>query len=297
MLTTNLPGDSVNCIGEALATKNPQQVHVAWDTIQQWLEEHDWGNLYVLFSQDSPVTRPPDEGLSATKEAMRLATAAVDEEVYGRNAEPSPYGPVVWVDYISSEEALRSWLDVFAASLESSGWSGRVRAHPQAWFPEWYEGGPRTRRPTAFLAYRLDMPDSDPSVQTRRTVAPWNTATLCRHAMEWAQFDGAQAYLSSGLSQILFDPPRSDEILDWLAGFPGAELTFLRREPFRICQMQLWGRGKRAGQCAYQLDDERLDWETIVQELTQLLIRHTDALDLAVVCPSRDAANSWFDTR
>ncbi|MDQ1539100.1 MAG: hypothetical protein QOE58_3493 [Actinomycetota bacterium] len=276
-------------IGEALATDDPRRVHVAWDSIQQRLEETE-GDLYVLFTQDSPVPRPPRERRAAVEEAMALATAAVDEEVYGRDVSPSPYGPVVWIDYITSEDDLRTWLNVFAASLEGAGWSGRVEAHPQAWFPE---GLPWTPRPTAFLAYRLDTPDSDPSVRTRRTVAPWTTVALCRDAIEWGRFEGAQAYLQTGGSQILFDPSRADEILVRITDFAGAGITFLRQEPFRICQMNLWARAEPAGQCVYQLEDERLDWKAIVQELTQLLIRHADTLDLAIVRLAQAGAHSW----
>lgn len=276
-----------------MATNDPRQVHVNWESIQGVLNEYGWDDLYLLFTQDgSPL--PRDEGLAAAEDAMQRATAAVSEEViFGRDVQPSPYGPVVWIDHLTSEDGLRTWLSVFASSLEGAGWSGRVGV-PQTGLPERYHNRPRTRRPTAFVAYQLDVPGSNPSVPTRRPVTPWDTPALCRDAMKWALFEGAQAYVDTGSYPILFDLSHSDEILAWLADFGGAGLTFLRMEPFRICEMTLMG---RVGQCVYQLDDERLDWVALVGEITQPLIRHPDALDLAFVRMERAGVNSWFDIK
>jgi hypothetical protein len=47
----------------------------------------------------------------------------------------------------------------------------------------------------------------------------------------------------------------------------------------------------------YQLDDERLDWKALVQEVTQLLVRHPDALDLAIIRQERAGPSSWFDIK
>jgi len=273
-----------------LATNDPGHVHVDWESIQQRLDDVGWDSLHLLFTQDG-TPRPVDEGLQAADEAMHAATAAVSEEViFGRDVEPSPYGPVVWIDHLTSEDGLRAWLSVFAASLEGAGWSGRVGV-PRAWPPEGVHNRRRRRSPAAYVAYRQGVPGSDPSVPTRRPVTSWDTAALCRDAMDWALFDGAQAYLDTGSLPTLFDLPRSDEILAWLANFGGAGLTFLRMEPFRICEMALLGRG---GQCVYQVDDEQLDWNALVQETTQPLIRHPDALDLAFVRLARDGGNSWL---
>lgn|GEM_PF-2445645 len=286
-------GDSVDEHWKAtLATNDPRQVRVDFESIQRRLDEYG-GDLYVLFTQDSPP-RPLDKGLAAAEEAMRRATAAVSEEVSGRSVEPSPYGPVVWIDYINSEDSLGTWLSVFAASLEAAGWSGRVGAHPQAWFPEWlqHRHGDSTRIPTAFLAYRLDVPN--PSASTERAMNPETTAARWWDAVEWVRFDGAQAYLSTGLSQVLVERSGSDEILAVAADFAGeAGLAFLRKEPFRFAQVEMsWG-----GQAVYQLDDEGLGWEALVEEITQPLIRHPDALDLAIVRPRPAWVRSWRDIR
>jgi hypothetical protein len=280
-------------LGETLGANDPRQVRVEWESIQGVLDEYGWDDLFLLFTQDSPEPRPLDEGLAAAEEeAMQRANVAVSEEVYGRSLEPSPYGPVVAIDYINSEDALHSWLSTFAASLEGAGWSGHVGAHAQVGLPEWYHNRPRTWIPTAYLAYRRDVTGSNPSAPRGWEVSLQTTATLCRVAVEWAGFDGGQVYLSTGHSRVLFDRPGADQILAWSAGLAAeAGITFVRQEPFRICEVEL----SRAGQAVYQLEDEQLGWEALVQKITEPLIRHPDALDLAIVRPRTAPVISWLD--
>jgi hypothetical protein len=47
----------------------------------------------------------------------------------------------------------------------------------------------------------------------------------------------------------------------------------------------------------YQLDDEGLGWKALVEQITQPLISHPDALDLAIVRPRPAWARSWRDIR
>jgi hypothetical protein len=281
-------------LGETLGTNDLRQVRVDWESIQRRLDETGWDDLYVLFTPDNPA-RPGDKGLAAAaEEAMHRATAAVSEDViFGRSVEPSPYGPVVWIDYLTSEDGLRTWLSTFAASLEAVGWSGLVGAHPQAWFPEWLQHRQRsaTRIPTAFLAYRLDVPSP---TGTGWAMNLETTGVRWWDAVEWAGFDGGQAYLSTGLSQVLVDRSRSDEILAFAADFAAsAGLAFLRKEPFRFARVEL----SAGGEAVYQLDDEALDWEALAEEITQPLIWHPDALDLAIVRPRPAWVSSWRGIR
>jgi hypothetical protein len=279
-----------------VAADQPRRVGIAWDSVQRRLDDYGWDELWLLFAQEGSSPRPLAEGIKAAEAAMRHATSTLADEVVGRGAEPSPFGPAVWIDHITSEEGLRVWLSAFAEHLQDAGWSGMVGAHPQAWFPEWLQELPASPRPTAYLAYTLDPPGFNPAAQAppRWAVDSETTAALCEGTVEWAWFDGASPYLSTGSSQVLSDGQGSAQMLAWSAGFAAsAGLTAVSREPFEFRQVQL----REWGQVVVQVADAQFDWKGLVDRVTLPLTWHPDVLDLAFVRPRPAWVVSWLDIR
>jgi hypothetical protein len=279
-----------------VTTEDRPRVRVAFTDIQRQLEKNGHHALYLLFALDGVDLRFLADGMTAAEAAMRHANDAVPEEsVEGESVEPSPYGPMVVVDLIGVIEDTNDWLAAFAAHLEADGWSGSLEPAPRTGLPGSLDRDRAVPRMTAFLAYRhSESRSAQEGGQWRRrgwAVDPDTTDVLCRDLIEWGAFEGADTYLSQGRSEVRVDDQNVQELLVWTAHQAGrCGVTYARKAPLRVHSAQLSSRG----QVTVQVEDERLDWRTRLDNLTWMLSRQADKMDLGFIRLSPYWALSWI---
>lgn len=279
-----------------MTSEDGPRVRVAFTDIHRQLEKNGHHPLFLLFALDGVDLRFLADGMSAVEAAMRHANATVPEEsVEGESVEPSPYGPMVVLDLIGVLEDTNGWLAAFAAHLEAAGWSGSIEPAPRTGLPRSVDRDRGVPRMTAFLAYRHSEPLSvREGGQWRRrgwAVDPDTTEVLCRDVIEWGAFPGAQTYLSQGRSEVRLDDQDVQELLVWTAHQAGrCGVTYARTSPLRVHSAQLSSRG----QVTVQVEDEELDWRTRLGNLTRMLTRQPEKIDLAFIRLSPYWALSWI---
>jgi hypothetical protein len=279
-----------------VTTEDRPRVRVAFTDIQRQVEKNGHHALYLLFALDGVDLRFLADGMSAAEAAMRHANAVVPaESVEGESVEPSPYGPMVVLDLIGKIEDLRGWLIAFAAHLEAADWSGSVEPAPQTGLPRSLDRARSVPRLTAFLAYRHNEPPAGQAGgQWRRrgwAVDPDTTDVLCRDLIDWGGFDGAETYLSQGRSEVRLADQDVQELLVWTAHQAGrCGVTYARQSPLRVHSAQLSSRG----QVTVQVEDEEHDWRTRLDNLSRMLTRQPDKMDLAFIRLSPYWALSWI---
>ncbi|HST85852.1 MAG TPA: hypothetical protein VLL08_29210 [Kineosporiaceae bacterium] len=279
-----------------MATENDPRVRVAFTDIQRQLEKNGHHAFYLLFALDGVDLRFLADGMTAAEAAMRHANAVVPaESVEGESVEPSPYGPMVVLDLIGVIEDTNGWLTAFAAHLQAAGWSGSIEPAPRTGLPRGLDRDRGVPRMTAFLAYRhTESLLSREGGQWRRrgwAVDPDTTDVLCRDLIEWGSFEGADTYLSQGRSEVRLDDQNVQELLVWTAHQAGrCGVTYARKAPLRVHSAQLSSRG----QVTVQVEDEQLDWRTRLDNLTWMLSRQADKMDLGFIRLSPYWALSWI---
>jgi hypothetical protein len=265
------------------------RVRVAFTDIHRQLEKDGHFALHVLFALDGVDLRFLADAMTAAEAAMRHANATVaPDTVEGESVEPSPYGPMVVLDLIGLIEDINGWLAAFAQHLQAAGWSGSVEPAPRTGLPRSLDQDRGIPRMTAFLAYRHNEADAGRvGGHWRRRgwgVDPDTTEVLCRDVIEWGAFPGGRTYLSQGRSEIRLDDPDVQELLIWTAHQAGrCGVTYARESPLRVHSAQLSSRG----QVTVQIEDEELGWRTRLDNLTRMLTRQPDKVDLAFIrlCP------------
>ncbi len=279
-----------------MTTMDHPRVRVAFTDIQRQLEKNGHHALYLLFALDSVDLRFLADGMTAVEAAMRHANATVPEEsVEGESVEPSPYGPMVVLDLIGVIEDTHGWLDAFAAHLEAAGWSGSIEPAPRSGLRRSLDRNHGVPRMTAFLAYRHSEAFSvREKGQWRRrgwAVDPDTTDVLCRDLIDWGVFDGAETYLSQGRAEVKLDDQNVQELLVWTAHQAGrCGVTYARKSPLRVRTAQLSSRG----QVTVQVEDELLNWRIRLDDLTWMLRRQPDQVDLGFIRLSPYWALSWI---
>jgi hypothetical protein len=272
------------------------RVRVAITDIHRQLEKNGHHALYVLFALDGVDLRLLADAMTAAEAAMRHANAVVPKDsVEGESVEPSPYGPMVVLDLIGLVEDTNGWLAAFAGHLEAAGWSGSVEPAPRTGLPRSLDRDRGVPRMTAFLAFRHSEPlSAREGGQWRRrgwAVDPDTTEMLCRDLIEWGAFGDAQTYLSQGRSEVRLDDPDVQELLVWTAHQAGrCGVTYARKSPLRVHSAQLSSRG----QVTVQVEDEQLDWRSRLDNLTWMLTRQADKVDLGFIRLSPYWALSWI---
>ena len=116
----------------------------------------------VLFTVSGFEMGSVDRSVQALTDAAEFAETLVPSDVVAhQRIDPTPYGPMIWVDYIDEMEMLEPWLLGVARHLEEAGWNGRLSGHRGTWKPDWFRNQPQRRLPSAFLAPTYDGPSLD----------------------------------------------------------------------------------------------------------------------------------------
>ena len=270
------------------------RVQIAWTSIADRLEEFGWDDLYLLLAaQGDPESLA--QTMAHARAALEHANATVENEaVQGRDVDPSPLGAVVWVDYIESEEGLRTWIAALAQDLDAAGWSGVVRAHPQVWLPDWLSSRPVKPRVTGFAAYRRSqgpqIPERTPLSTARWAVNELTTRNVSQMVLDWQSFAGATTYLSTGRAETLMSESVSAEMLVEALHLGGrAGVTCLQQHPFRLRSSVLswWG------QLVLQTDDDQAGWQERIDSVRGAMTGLPEELDLAFIRQLPQPGFSW----
>jgi hypothetical protein len=264
---------------------------IAWDAIAAELLETDELEL-VLRRGAGSAGRPLIDAIKAALAALEHANASIpDESVLGEGPEPSPYGPVVSLRYLGSEEQRRVWFEAFAAHLTAAGWDGTVQPVTREPASDAMSRLSRQPKLVAFLAYRM----TDPAAADRPTafaVDAGTTAEICRQVVDWGTVPGTSRWLRQGISTVRYEQADLVEQVRWAAEHDYATgVAFVREQPplARRAELGQWG------QVVHQLAADPPDWRGGLDDLRAVLSREAGRLDLAVVRLSRHWATSYLD--
>lgn len=271
------------------------RVEVAWGSIEGLLAVTDYPDLLFRPGGGS-AARPRTEAIAAAEAAAEYANSLMPEEsTLGEQVAPSPYGPVLLLRYLGTEAENRAWCDAYAERLTRDGWAGVVEAfrHPQLVAPRLaLQSAPKL---AAFLAYRTEPAPPGPTGPwgpQRWSVDEQMTEEICGHMVDWGLMPGAVLHLRQATNTVAFDGPDPGEHLRWAAEHDYLTgLTYLTEHPARVRQAHLGG----WGEVVYQIGAADPDWRVHLEDLRQVLIRHPDRLDLAMIRLSHIWVATWFD--
>src|SRR5690349_16554978 len=149
--------------------------------------QHNADGLQLLFrSVEADRRRPMADAMAAAEAAMTHANdSASPDTVWAESVEPSPDGPVVFLDLIGTPEQNRSWLSAFTEELTRAGWSGTLVPAPMPPPSEWMSGLDTAIRPAAYLAFQMSE-EPPPGTVGRWGPPRWavdaeTTMALCRY--------------------------------------------------------------------------------------------------------------------
>ncbi|MEU8234467.1 hypothetical protein AB0C12_33175 [Actinoplanes sp. NPDC048967] len=252
-------------------------------------------SLELLFrgtEGDSP--RSLADAMAAAGAAMTRANESVrPDAVWARSVEPSPDGPVVFLDLIGTAEQNRSWLTAFTEALTHDGWSGTVAPAP-APPSEATVGLDTAIRPAAYLGFRL-AEEPPPGTVGRWGPPRWavdtgTTTALCRYLATWAALPGAAVQLTMGRSRVEFSGGGIAEHLVWAAEHDhAAGIAYRAPGVVRRADLGVWG------EATCQVGDDNPNWRERVEHLRAPLLQFADRLDTAFVRTGRYEVISWMD--
>ena len=237
--------------------------------------------------------RPLADAMAAARAAMTHANDSVSPDtVWAESVEPSPDGPVVFLDLIGTVEQNRSWLTAFTEELTRAGWSGRLTPAPTP--PTEAAGLDTAIRPAAYLALRMNEEPPPGTVgrwgPPRWAVDAGTTTALCRYLVDWAALPGAAVQLAMGRSRLEFSGDDVTEHLVWAAEHDHtAGLAYAAPAAVRRADLGAWG------QVTCQVSDHGPDWRARVQHLRAPLLQFADRLDVAFLRTGRYEVTSWID--
>jgi hypothetical protein len=276
-------------------------VRVAWQNIDRRLMESE--EVFVLLAHDDQQGWPAPETMQAVEAAVQHANDsaeiwAMDNPVTAGlvragNVDPTPLGPVIYIDDIGTEYDNHRWLGEFAQLMQRAGYDGDLDVAPRASIPAWGKLV-ASLGPAAYLAYRTQEQPTPISWQPAElwSVDAETTADICERLREWASLPRADVYLKSGMTPVkIDDPDPCGQLIRAMELTYTASVGYVRRTPLQVRRAQLsW-----AGQMVTQIEDPQLDWSAKIDALTQTLRWHPDRLDLAFIRLTRAWASSWID--
>ena len=250
--------------------------------------------LQLLFrAAEEDQRRPLGDAMAAADAAMTHANdSASPDTVWAESIEPSPEGPVVFLDLIGTREQNRSWLTAFTEELTRAGWSGTLTPAPTPSAEE--TGLDSAIRPAAYLAFRMNE-EPPPGTLGRWGPPRWavdadTTTALCRYLVGWAARPGAAVHLRMGRSRVEFSGDDVTEYLAWAAGHDHtAGVAYTAPAVARRADLGAWG------QVTGQVSDHAPDWHVRVEHLRAPLLEFADRLDVAFVRTGRYGVTSWID--
>jgi hypothetical protein len=281
-----------------------EQVQVAWPQIERQLETNGHDHVHLVFAADEHDGRPPEDALAAARAAVDFANsrAPVGQVAAQPDADPGPYGPVVELDWIGTQEQTRAWLTDFAGHLAAGAWSGVVGPMPYAAVPA---RGLLLRPKVALFAAYPAVVDRVAGPAGMPETSGWGvdaglTLELCRELLTWIGRDHGELYLQQGRSQVEYRAEQARVHRGDLPGYLAWSLTHsqavsvyqVRRDPVSIRHGHLgtWG------EAVYELDAEtRMDPLDQVRELRPLLVGHARDLEVAFLRSVHSRASSWMD--
>lgn len=252
--------------------------------------------LRLLFRVHDPAASPlSSEAMAAAAVAMRHANETVSPEaVSGQTVEPSPYGPVVFLDRVGEDADNSHWLGAFADRLTAEGWSGTLEPAPQppsSYLPGGLQQGLGT---TLFAALPL-TPDPPRGITPTWGPPRWSvdeaaTSELCRELVAWGSTPGADVRLETGRTRLHVDGDEVTDPLTWsvthdyraATNYVDAGVPALRRIAFAP-----WG------QVTAQVVDGGADWRSRVDALREPL--QQAAPEVAFLRTTHHIVGSWLD--
>ncbi|HST80615.1 MAG TPA: hypothetical protein VLL08_02615 [Kineosporiaceae bacterium] len=256
--------------------------------------QHNADALQLLFrGAEADRRRPLTDAMAAAEAAMTHANdSASPDTVWAESVEPSPDGPVVFLDLIGTPEQNRSWLSAFTEELTRAGWSGTLAPAPIPPPSEWVSGLDTAIRPAGYLAFRMNEEPPPGTVgrwgPPRWTVDAGTTTALCRYLVGWAALPGATVQLTMGRSRSEFSGDDVAEHLVWAAEHNHtAGVAYTAPAAARLADLGAWG------QVTCQVRDDGPDWRARVEHLRELLLEFANQLDVAFLRTGRYPVTSW----
>ncbi|WP_433728018.1 hypothetical protein ACQP2Y_13900 [Actinoplanes sp. CA-051413] len=251
--------------------------------------------LQLLFrGAEGESHRSLADAMAAAGDAMAHANGSVrPDTVWAESVEPSPDGPVVFLDLIGTAEQNRSWLTAFTGALTRNGWSGVVTPAPVP--PSAGTVGLDTAiRPAAYLAFRMAEVPPPGTVgrwgPPRWAVDAGTTTALCRYLVNWAALPDAAVQLAMGRSRQEFSGGDVAEHLVWAAQHDHtAGIAYGASAAVRRADLGAWG------QVTCQVGDDNPDWRARVEHVRAPLLEFADRLDVAFIRTGRYEVTSWID--
>jgi hypothetical protein len=260
--------------------------------------EHNADELQLLFRRTGTAAqRPLVEAIAAAQVAMSHANESVPSDtVSAASVQPSPFGPVVFLDLIGDDEQNSTWLTAFAGHLGSEGWSGTLAPAPIPPGSQLPAGFDRAPKPVAFMAFRMGSKPPPGDIfhwgPARWAVDADTTSALCRYLVDWGTVPDAAVRLEMGLSRVEFTDPDVAGLLLWATEHDyRTGVSYVQSSPpvLRRTDLGDWG----LATC--QVSDDRTDWRSRLEDLRAPLLRFPDRLDLAFVRAGRYWVRSWVD--
>lgn len=281
--------------GTGMSRVSESSFEVLMPAISRRLEVNGGDGVFLLVKVPGGKGSPA-ELMADVDVAIARANTALDrgddvDVVWAASAMPSVKGPMINLDWVGSEEQNHEWLDVFAESMQTAGYTGTVTAAPQANLPQYVNSYFTHSRPTAYLAYTLTdplPPHGPPSWHVNNTT----TAAICKAAVAWGAFAGADVYLSEGVAQVRVEKPDLSEELatavwrSWMA-----RVAYLANKPTRSRVVTLYPNG----QAAYQAGGDNTEWADDVGLVRHALLRAPESLDIGYVRRRNGFGTSLMD--
>jgi hypothetical protein len=242
----------------------------------------------VLFTISGFGMDAVDSSVKALADAADFAETVVPSDVVAhQRIDPTPYGPMIWVDYVDELEMLERWLLAVARHLEGAGWSGELSGHRGTRKPEWFLRRPQRRLPSAFLASTRDSVGFYDTGRLSADEPPWAAARpLGQLAGEWLSELGGLITIETGLDPMTY---LGSELAGFLASashYPIAAHA-LTGDPYRFREVRFLGD-------AYFIDEDfTAPWQTRAEEMTALLVGQAPNLDLGYVTNEIGWGHTW----
>ena len=234
----------------------------------------------------------PDLMVRAAADAANEEAAAAGraDDTFGEPGGEGPDGPVLLLSRTGQAEALRAWLESFAAQLEAAGVDARVGPARPARLPKWLDAG--QGQPLRLTA--LGALPTHPGARSEWTATEETTQELARNAVAWGHTPDGTTYLGRGMhTQVVPDElPGLDQALAGGVLRQGqVDLTRVRASPVRVTKSSM----SVPAEVGYQVWDDDQSWEQTVDELLEALIAQADLFNLAVVERHPTLMTTWHN--
>jgi hypothetical protein len=271
-----------------MVEQESRRVDVQTAQIASVFIESSGSAVSVLFTISGFEMDSVDSSVKALADAADFAETVVPSDIVAhQRIDPTPYGPMIWLDYVDELEMLEAWLLAVARHLDDAGWSGQLTGHRGTWKPEWFRNRPQRRLPSAFLAPTFDSAGFyDSGVLNADEATSAARTPVGQLAGEWLSELGGLITIETGLDPMTY---LGSELAGFLASachYPIAAHA-LAGDPYRFREVRFMGD-------AYFIDEDvTAAWQTRAEEMTALLVGQAPNLDLGYVTNEVGWGHTW----